>query len=911
MRPEFTRTLSDVWQQMADSPDTDRPWLLSYIFTRAILPAGGHLERDKGSKVQLIRDRLRRWRMGECGALWKEAVEIAQNHSKGAKGRKKRRRPPAQEEKSQQEKNVERATKLGQEGQYTRSLQALVSHGLADSSSAAVLAEMKAKHPPGQPPTIPDTDVPSKAFSPSEVSAAVKSFHKGSAPGPSGLRPEHLMVVLKAAPPNRSGRAETQLTRVVNTMVKGKVPPSVSPFLCGARLHAANKKDGGLRPVAVGNLLRRLTSKALVRSIEDKVRNLLSPHQLGVGTRGGCETIVHTVKEALGNDSSKWVLQVDLQNAFNSIDRSKMLAEVARQLPECLPWAVTCYGAPSFLQFGSSTLISSSGVQQGDPFAGDCFAITLQPILEIIEAEVPTLAAHAWFHDDGTAVGDLDELGQVVDIVEREGPALGVNLNADKSSIWCPMVTGPGDPDPLHRKISRVQDTGIKLLGSPIGDEDFVRRFFQARTDKVRAITAELSSLQQPHLEFVLLRSCLALPKIVFMLRTTDTTSLKTLLHRFDSITREALSRILGRPVSDQGWEQAKTPVCMGGLGLRAASDHGDAAYATSFSSSQSLRRKLLKLEENAVSASLSPALLTNISNKLGEETDLASEYFADTNQKAVSSRIDLHNMKLLSDKTKEEGVDREIARLNSLSIKNSHAGDWLNVVPNPGLNLLLQPAEFVAALRYRLGQPVFGADGPCPACGRPSDRLGDHALNCAWQGERIARHNSLRDAIHGTAVAASLAPTKEGRFLLPGQGGKPADILVPHWTGGKDTAYDVTVINPLQSAEVSGAATTPGHALNTAQKRKLDKSWEECHRQGIEFIPIAVESLGAWHPTAVTEVAKLGSALARQNGDEESTTIQRLFQQLSVALMRGNAALLNNRRPTELHAQDRDDIVW
>ena len=116
-----------------------------------------------------------------------------------------------------------------------------------------------------------------------------------------------------------------------------------------------------------------------------------------------------------------------------------------------------------------------------------------------------------------------------------------------------------------------------------------------------------------------------------------------------------------------------------------------------------------------------------------------------------------------------------------------------------------------------------------------------------------------------------------------------PLPFLVPHWTGGKDTAYDVTVINPLQSAEVSGADTNPGHALNTAQKRKLDKSWEECHRQGIEFIPIAVESLGAWHPTAVAEVAKLGSALARQNGDKESTTTQRLFQQLSVALMRGN----------------------
>ena len=53
------------------------------------------------------------------------------------------------------------------------------------------------------------------------------------------------MVMLKGSPPNRSGRAETQLCRVVNTMAAGKVPPAVSPFLCGARLHAGIKKEGG------------------------------------------------------------------------------------------------------------------------------------------------------------------------------------------------------------------------------------------------------------------------------------------------------------------------------------------------------------------------------------------------------------------------------------------------------------------------------------------------------------------------------------------------------------------------------------------------------------------------------------------------------------------------------------------
>ena len=72
-----------------------------------------------------------------------------------------------------------------------------------------------------------------------------------------------------------------------------------------------------------------------------------------------------------------------------------MLAEVARLLPECLPWAVTCYGSSSFLQFGIHTLSSSSGVQQGDPMAAILFALVLHPLILTIAAEVPSLAAHA------------------------------------------------------------------------------------------------------------------------------------------------------------------------------------------------------------------------------------------------------------------------------------------------------------------------------------------------------------------------------------------------------------------------------------------------------------------------------------------------------------------------------------
>ena len=98
--------------------------------------------------------------------------------------------------------------------------------------------------------------------------------------------------------------------------------------------------------------------------------------------------------------------------------------------------------------------------------------------------------------------------------------------------------------------------------------------------------------------------------------------------------------------------------------------------------------------------------------------------------------------------------------------------------------------------------------------------------------------------------------------------------------------------------ALVQGAATTPGHALTIAHNRKLDKSWKPCNLQGITFTPVAVESLGGWHKCAISEVKKLGCAKARHMGEEESVEVQRLFQKLSVALMRGNCALLNNRAP-------------
>ena len=162
-----------------------------------------------------------------------------------------------------------------------------------------------------------------------------------------------------------------------------------------------------------------------------------------------------------------------------------------------------------------------------------------------------------------------------------------------------------------------------------------------------------------------------------------------------------------------------------------------------------------------------------------------------------------------------------------------------------------------------------------------------------------------MRDALFETAASAGLAPSKEGRALLPGNQRRPADILIPHWSGGLDAALDVTVTHPLQDLTRAGEAAEPGHALSVAYVKKMRGASEQCKEQGLAFIPIVAESLGGFHPIAVQQLKKIASALARHTAQEESEAVHHLLSRCSLLLQRGTAALLLNRVPSHPSAAD------
>lgn len=111
--------------------------------------------------------------------------------------------------------------------------------------------------------------------------------------------------------------------------------------------------------------------------------------------------------------------------------------------------------------------MSQRGTRQGSALGGFFFCVALQPVLDKVVTQFPTVEVRAYV-DDVTLVGKADDVARAFELYERECKKFGLEMNRAKCE-W--LSKTPADDRKVPQNLTAVKGC-IKLLGAYIGAED-------------------------------------------------------------------------------------------------------------------------------------------------------------------------------------------------------------------------------------------------------------------------------------------------------------------------------------------------------------------------------------------------------------------------------------------------------
>ena len=106
--------------------------------------------------------------------------------------------------------------------------------------------------------------------------------------------------------------------------------------------------------------------------------------QLCDGHRSACEIAVPAAVDLFNDDNNHGILQIDANNAFNSINRQVVSHSMKILCPEFAVYIRYCYTKPARLFVtGDKEISSNEGTTQGDRTAMEIYAFGILPLLHL------------------------------------------------------------------------------------------------------------------------------------------------------------------------------------------------------------------------------------------------------------------------------------------------------------------------------------------------------------------------------------------------------------------------------------------------------------------------------------------------------------------------------------------------
>ncbi|WP_309445785.1 reverse transcriptase domain-containing protein, partial [Dyella sp.] len=425
--------------------------------------------------------------------------------------------------------------------------------------------------------------------------------NNGASAGPSGWTGAHLQLIAE----NGSLEARTGLTMMVKDICNGIFAGHMRHRLVASLLLPLDKRDGGVRPIACGEVFTKLAAHYLMSLIESRLSSLFPRIQFGVKKPGGSESAAQLTRALIDQCRSLHPdvigLKTDFINAFNNADRAQMF----RQLLACeatdpilrmFHWAYAEESPLLVYEHGrlKATLASAQGVRQGDPFAALVFALLVQRLYENAIAEAPDCHAVSVL-DDLTLVGPLDQVMRAYDHIVLHAHEYHLQLRTDKCSVYVPPTSDVGQAvdDTRGRIASACASRHLKcqsqmeLLGVMLGTDDDVRAHLTSSIDQHQKLFECLRHPAMPvQIGYALLRWC-ALPRLSYLTRTTDPMIMvrPEMAPRFDRLVTDTFKAMMKIEHDAITHEQITLPITRGGMGLRSVWATSAAAYFSSLAS--------------------------------------------------------------------------------------------------------------------------------------------------------------------------------------------------------------------------------------------------------------------------------------------------------------------------------------
>ena len=436
-----------------------------------------------------------------------------------------------------------------------------------------------------------------------KIIRSLRLFSGGCCGGIDRLRPAHLVDLVAVSTTEAGLHLRRSITNLTNKILRGDVSDYAVKLLFSSNLTALKKKDGGIRPVSVGNVFRRLAAKVGCYAVSRAVSHELLPIQLGVSVKGGAEAAVSAVRtfitKNIDSNDHKIIVKLDLMNAFNSVRRDHVLQTCLDRTPEIAKLSFFAYNKPSSVIASGHSITSSTGVQQGDPIGPLLFALAVDQIASGVESEL-----NVWYFDDATIGGSpelvLSDVQRCITGLKR----IGLIVNPKKTEIInVGLAAGKfsrvvNSFNELLPEIKVTVLTKMELLGFPIL-ADATRCCIVKKLSEYKRINDRIL-LFDGHPGHILLKNAFSTPPhLLLNLRSAPCHHHPELLAEYDVITRSTTEALCNINFDDNSWSQAKLPVRYGGLGLRTAADLALPAFLSSRAVSIRLVNDILRQPTN------------------------------------------------------------------------------------------------------------------------------------------------------------------------------------------------------------------------------------------------------------------------------------------------------------------------